>query len=252
MRHVRFAYQFLLATLLIGSVTTAYTAQDQDQEYDQSVQAVVKAKQSATLSSQLDGKVEKIHVQEGDSFKKGDVLVAFDCRVHQAELQKAKAQIAAKKSEYYANQRLAKLNAVSNVELANSKSEFEQAQADLDIKSHTVSLCEIIAPFQGNVAKLNVHEHENVQHGQALLEILDNTELNVEAIVPSSWLTWIRAGKTYHLYIEETGREYPVTINKVLPQVDAVSQSVRIIGRIDGNYHELIAGMSGLAKFNHQ
>ncbi|CAK0764628.1 hypothetical protein WCLP8_3730004 [uncultured Gammaproteobacteria bacterium] len=49
-------------------------------------------------------------------------------------------------------------------------------------------------------------EHQYVQAGQPLLEILDDSVLEVEFIAPSSWLAWLKAGASFKVTVEETGK----------------------------------------------
>lgn len=215
-------------------------------------QVVLKAKAQAELSSQLSGKIADVPLAEGDSFKKNQPLVVFDCTVQQAQLEQAKVTRRAKKSLYDAQQRMHKAKAVSDVELADSQAELAKAQAELTIKQHTVDLCQIKAPFAGRLVKRHVYPHETVRQGQVLVEVLDNQNLDIELIVPSSWLAWLQAGEPFTLFVEETGDSYRAHVTRVLPQVDAVSQSVRLLGKLDQQNEKLISGMSGRATFHQR
>jgi multidrug efflux pump subunit AcrA (membrane-fusion protein) len=84
-----------------------------------------------------------------------------------------------------------------------------------------------------------------VQPGQALLEILDDSILELEFIVPSKWLAWLKTGQGFQVAIDETGKTYPAKVQRIGARVDPVSQSVKISAIVDGKFGELMAGMSG-------
>ena len=105
--------------------------------------------------------------------------------------------------------------------------------------------CAIAAPFAGRVAEQKVREQQFVQPGQALLEIIDDSVLEVEFIMPSRWLAHVRAGSAVQIAVDETARSYPAKVVRVGARVDPVSQSVKVVAAIDGRPKELIAGMSG-------
>jgi multidrug efflux pump subunit AcrA (membrane-fusion protein) len=90
-----------------------------------------------------------------------------------------------------------------------------------------------------------VREQQYVQPGQALLEILDDSELDLEFIVPSRWLTWVKPGYGFRVAIDETGKTYPAKVRSTGARVDPGSQSVKLIAAIDGKFNELVSGMSG-------
>jgi len=45
--------------------------------------------------------------------------------------------------------------------------------------------------------------------------------------------------------IDETRKTYPARFVRIGARVDAVSQSIKVVAAIDGQYPELMAGMSG-------
>ena len=215
----------------------------------QPVHGVLTANTQAVFSSQLTGYVLKLPVEEGQSFKKGDDLVVFDCTIHEAELKKSQAKLKATQAAFRANTRLAKMKAVSKVELAESEAAYQEAQANRTINAHTVTLCNVKAPFDGKVVKRAIHPFESVRQGDKLIEVLDNTSLRLDLIVPSEWLTWLSEGYPFQLTIKETGKTYQANVKAILPNVDAVSRSIQLVAKVDSKTGELFAGMSGEASF---
>lgn len=212
-------------------------------------QAHLQAYTQAQVSSQLDGKIIKTPFRDGQSFKQNDVLIQFECTNFEADLKKAKALVEARRIAYDANLRLKSLGGVGQVELEKTKAELAEAEGDMAIREQAVSYCQIKAPYNGMVVKITVYPFENVRKGDQILEILDNSNLQVEAIVPSDWLVWLNKGVKFDLSINETGKSYPGNVIAIMPKVDSISQSVRILGKIDGQFNELISGMSGKATF---
>lgn len=216
----------------------------------QSIRAQLLPRRYTTLAAEIGAKINRLPVPEGGRFREGDVIVAFDCSIQSAQMQKAEAAYSAAARTWEANVRLAELNAVGKLELDVSKAEMEKNKAELDSSTAYVSKCNITAPFSGRIAEQKAREQQFVQPGQALLEIIDDSALELEFIVPSRWLSWLRTGQAFRVRIDETGRTYPAKVQRVGARVDAVSQSVKISAVIDGHFPELIAGMSGRASFS--
>jgi multidrug efflux pump subunit AcrA (membrane-fusion protein) len=103
----------------------------------------------------------------------------------------------------------------------------------------------VIAPFNGRVAEQRVREQQFVQAGQPLLDILDDSVLELEFLVPSVWLRWLKPGQAFNVQIDETRKTYPMRLNRIGARVDPVSQSVRVAASVNGKFSELMAGMSG-------
>ncbi|OJW49179.1 MAG: efflux transporter periplasmic adaptor subunit [Candidatus Accumulibacter sp. 66-26] len=211
----------------------------------QEIRAQLSPRRYTTLGAELGAKISRIGVKEGERFKAGQVLVSFDCSLQAAQLQRAKATLSAADRTHGANSRLAELNSVGRVELDTSAAEVAKARADVNLMNATLAKCNLTAPFAGRVAEQKVREQQFVQPGQALLDILDDSALELEFIIPSKWLAWLKAGTGFKVRIDETAREYPARITRIGARVDPVSQSVKVAAVIDGSFPELIAGMSG-------
>jgi len=211
----------------------------------QDIRAQLLPQRYTTLAAEIGARINRLVVVEGAAFKKGQQLVGFDCSVQQALLRRAKAEQSAAQETHVANQRLAELNSVGQLELALSAAAVTRAGAEVGVQGAVLSKCSIAAPFAGRVAVQHVREQQFVQPGEALLDVIDDSSLQLEFLVPSAWLTGLRSGDAFEVAIDETGRRYPAHIIRFGARVDPVSQSLKVVAVIDGEHPELIAGMSG-------
>lgn len=198
-----------------------------------------------TLAAEIGAKVTRLPVPEGGSFARGKTLIVFDCSLQQAQVNKAKAVLAAADKIWRTNKRLSELDSIGKQELDTSEAELSKARAELAANQAVLGKCSIAAPFAGRIAEQKVREQQYAQPGQALLEIIDDSALELEFIIPSKWLAWLRSGSKFAVHIDETGRDYPARVQRIGARVDPVSQSVKINAVIDGRFKELVAGMSG-------
>lgn len=198
-----------------------------------------------TLSAELGAKLARIAVREGEAFKQGQALVVFDCALQKAQLDRALAQQASADNTLDGNRQLAQHHAIGQVELRNSEAELAKARADVAYLQTTLDKCSIAAPFDGRVAEQKAREQQFVQPGQAVLDILDDSALELEFIVPSRWLTWLKPGHRFNAAIDETRKTYPVRLLRIAAKADPVSQTVKCVAVVDGRYPDLLAGMSG-------
>ena len=143
------------------------------------------------------------------------------------------------------NQRLAELRSVGQLELDLSRAAVSKAKAEVGVNHAVLAKCSVAAPFAGRVAEQKVREQQFVQPGQALLDIIDDSTLELEFLVPSSWLIWLRVGSGFQVQIDETRKSYPAKFTRIGARVDPVSQSIKVGAVIDGKFPDLMAGMSG-------
>lgn len=211
----------------------------------QDIRAQLSPRRYTTLAAEIGAKVSRLPVAEGGAFKQGQTLIVFDCSMQAAQLNKAKAALSGADKTYSANKRLSELGSVGKLELDVSEAEVAKNRAEVSSMGALLSKCSVSAPFAGRVAEQKIREQQYAQPGQALLEILDDSVLELEFIAPSRWLAWLKIGYSFQVQIDETNKSYPAKVLRIGAKVDPVSQSVKLAAAIDGKFPELIAGMSG-------
>jgi membrane fusion protein, multidrug efflux system len=200
---------------------------------------------SATLSSEMAGRIEGVAARLGDRFKKGDALVTFDCAVPRAQLARIQAVVTQAARSFEINRRAVEQKSTGQLELDLAAAEVLKAKADLAIAEAAVAKCAILAPFAGVTVAQKAREFEYATPGQPLLEVLDDHALEVELTVPSRSLAALRQGATFQLRIDDTGKTYSGKVSRLGARVDPATQSIRAIGEISGDTTDLMAGMSG-------
>jgi len=220
--------------------TTAPSALDRRE-----IRAQLAPRRYTTLAAEIGAKVSRLPLPEGAAFRHGQILIQFDCTLQQAQLDKANAALGGAEKIRDANRRLMELHSVGKVELETSEAEVMKARAEVAAYAAVIGKCAVVAPFAGRIAEQKVREQQYVQPGQALLEILDDSALELEFIAPSKWLVWLKPGAVFQVSIDETAKTYPAKVLRIGARVDPVSQSVKLTAVIDGRFKELIAGMSG-------
>jgi membrane fusion protein (multidrug efflux system) len=214
------------------------------------VRGLIKPVEKAIISSEIVGKIDSIPFKSGDAFKKGDTLVSFDCSFYRADLASAEAAYQSKQNIYENNKQLLALNAMSDIDVSISKAEMEMARAERTMRAIRVNQCKIKAPYSGRIIEVAINEHETVPADKEILSILNDSELEIELIVPSNWLNWLSVGETFSFLIDETGKTLDAKVSKTGAVVDPVSQTIKLIGKFeDEQLDGVLSGMSGTAQF---
>ncbi|MFV8783975.1 efflux RND transporter periplasmic adaptor subunit [Microbulbifer sp. SA54] len=241
---------FCLAVILASASSGAAPADD-------TAPAKLNALSRVQLSSELAARLTQVKVRAGDHFSRGDLLARYDCTELKAELEGAESQRALARRQLDANISLKQLGGnVSELEMVQSEAQLTEATANAKVLKHRNSYCELRAPFDGFVVSRSIEPHQRVDVGAPLLELVDNRTLEVEAIIPSGWLAKLSIGDRFEVTINETGRRYAAILQRIVPVVDPVTRTVRVIGHIEAAPTEitsaalLISGMSGEARFS--
>lgn len=248
-----------LGLLSLSSLVHAQTSSESDPLLDKpaaSAQApassaargVLRAQDQAVLASELAGRIVELPVREGESFNKGEVLARFDCSAYQAQLTAAQAATRGANEELAHNRQLASLNSVGRFEVARAEARLAEAQAQASVYQVQVKRCSVVAPYDGQVVERKVQRYESVAAGAPLLEIVDNRTLEIHLLVPSRWMSKLKAGQTFSFVPDETATPLTATVKRLGARIDEGSQTLLLVASLpksDG----LLAGMSGTASF---
>jgi len=231
-----------------AALTLALLASDAQAE-ESTARGVVRALTEATIAVDYSARVSKMPKLAGESFVKGDVLIAFDCRRYAAEVASSRAQARARELVMANNRKLLAKGAIGGNDVKISEAQFEEARATLTALQARTGSCDFKAPFDGRIVERLVQEQETPAPNQPLIRIVDMTRLEVEAIIPSKWLAFVRPGDTFTFAIDETGENVSAEVVRMGATVDAVSQTIKAYGTLTDPGFSVLPGMSGTATF---
>ena len=211
--------------------------------------ALVVASQEAVLSSELAARINNISVKEMERFKKGDLLIQFDCSLFEAQKDVVKANENSALIKLKSDEQMLQMRSIGKYELELSISEYEKAKSELRIAELNVERCEIRAPFDGAVEEVVVNAFESIQPQVELMKIIKTDVLELEMVVSSEWVSWLTIDHPITVYIDEIQEEFNASISGIGANVDAVSQTIQLKGTITNASSALLPGMSGRVVF---
>ncbi len=211
--------------------------------------ALVVASQEAILSSELAARIENIAVKEMQRFKEGDLLIQFDCSLYEAQKDVVSANANSALIKLKSDEQMLQMRSIGKYELELSISEYEKAKSELRIAELNVERCQIKAPFDGAVEEVVVNTFETIQPQVELMKIIQTDILELEMVVSSEWISWLKIGHPIKVYIDEIQKEFNATISGIGANVDAVSQTIQLKGTITDTSPALLPGMSGRVVF---
>lgn len=121
----------------------------------------------AEVRPQVNGVVEERLFEEGAQVKKGQQLYQIDDAVHQAEYNRAKANLVTTERLAKRYQRLQKTSAISQQQYDDAMSAWKQAQAQAELARINLVYTKVLSPISGRVGRSTVSEGALVTSGQA-------------------------------------------------------------------------------------
>ncbi len=189
-------------------------------------------RRESSLSPEVDGLVSEILVDEGDTVKKGDVLIKLDRVIAGLDAQQAAAALAEGKERWRETVRQrdesAKLVAKRHVAETAYKALIADAQMNkaalqrlaaeyqrtLKISDRFV----IRAPFNGVIGTISAEIGEWVETGDAMLELFDIDTLRIRVPVPQRYFSVIHVGMPVKLNFDALpGQTFTLSVSKKIP-----------------------------------
>lgn len=202
-----------------------------------------------TLVAQAAGRIETLNAGIGQAVAKGKVLVGFECGEAQARLRMAEAELVAANDALAGKTGLRRLEAAGDLEVSTAQANVDRARGAVSLARAQAAYCTVVAPFAGRVARVHVRQYQGVAAGTPLVDLVGDGPLKLRLNVPSTYLRQLRVGTVFDVAVNETGKTYAAKVSAINARVDAVAQTVELEGRIEGRPPELLAGMSGVARF---
>ncbi len=164
------------------------------------ISGVVEASNRADLSFQLSGNVATVDVVLGARVTQGQTLATLDSKPYElianaarAENTKAKAIFADKKNDYEAKAKLYEDRYVSKSVVDAAYADYQAAEQNIESSKAQLELAErdlkntvLVAPFNGEIAKVNIDPSVNVAAGMPVMQILGEGGLEVALALPES------------------------------------------------------------------
>lgn len=229
---------FLLALALIGTgvwwLTRPLLVDVMKPTRGEAVEAIYASGQiepgvQLPIASRTAGYVAAVLVREGDTVKRGQVLI----RLQDDDLASGEAELAARadlaRRQWQRAQDLFKQGFVSQAERDRARSEHDATQAALARSQSQRRFLQLLAPADGLILKRDVELGQFVNAGQALLHLSCCAPLRVSAEVDEEDISRVQIGQAVLLRADALGDTViAAEVSEITPKGDPVSRSYRV------------------------
>ncbi len=213
--------------------------------------ARIDATHRAQLSFQVGGAVDQLLVRMGHEVKRGDVLATLDPNDLQLALDSAQAQYALAKTKWQRAERLHSKKLISTDEYDQQETQYKAALASLEQAKTDLNYTKIQAPFDGVVSYTYVKPFQVVGEKQEILNIIDNTSLDVSFTLPVTYvesvsLSSLQNAEMWVTMDSEPDKRIPGTFKEISTQPNADTNSYEAVVTIRRpSDRNLLTGMTG-------
>lgn len=180
------------------------------------------------VGTPLDGVLQSVGADRGDTVAPGQVLARLAAGVEQAQidLQAAKAEFGARKRAR--NEELQRKQLISQQELDELTTEQRLAELELRERQEALKLRAVVSPISGVVVD-RYRNRGDLVHQEKIFRIAQLNPLHIETVVPAGRFGRIAIGQTYNVALQlGGGPPQPAKVANVDRVIDAASGTFRV------------------------
>ena len=216
----------------------------------------------ADLRAEVAAMVIKVHKENGEPVRKGDLLVSLDGSVLRDNLNSAEESLrAAAQSLDGAErqfQRIKSLQAQGMVSMQgleesenkrnSAQSEFVASKARVAAAKQQLDRTEVRAPFQGVVSARKASAGDTAQIGKELIQVIDPSSMRFEGQVSADQMSILKVGQrvTFRINgVAQTGDQLGSSgrIKRIDGAANPITRQVSVIVEISGKDRPPVAGL---------
>ena len=212
------------------------------------VSGALRAVDSAMIKARVAGELQGLTLREGDSVRAGQVVARIDPTESQARLRQAQQQADAAKAQVDINQRqldnnkaLVDQGFISQTALQNAMASLNGAKAThmaavaaLDVARKALDDATLRSPISGQIAQRLAQPGERMALDARIVEVVNLTQLELEAALPAADAGLVRQGMKAQLKIEGQDEAVTAQVLRINPAAQAASRSVLVYLSVPG------------------
>lgn len=211
------------------------------------ISGALKAVNTAIVKARVAGELQGLSVREGDLVKAGQIIARIDSTEYQARVQQARQQAEAARAQVdiarrsFDNSRslveqgfISKTALDSSVAtLAAAEATYRAAQAGAEVAAKSLDDTVLRAPITGLVSQRLAQPGERVAIDVRIVEIVDLSQLELEASLSAGESLEVRLGQSALLQIEGTARPVAAKVVRINPSAVAGSRAILVYLAVD-------------------
>jgi RND family efflux transporter MFP subunit len=202
----------------------------------------LKADEEVTVSSEVDGIVKSIKVEEGYPVGRGILLAeinqidyVLDERRADAALKQAQASLANAKAEYQRKESLFKEELVTkqqfddiSTRVALAEADLSRAKATLDTSRERLSRTKIYSPLSGMVKEKKVSSGDYVRNGSPLFQLIKIDQLKLTFTVSEKDIAGLKTGQEVVFTVDSfTDKKFKGRVSLIYPNVEERTRTLQ-------------------------
>lgn len=202
----------------------------------------LRGSESVSLRSEMVGRVEAIHFQEGRQVQKGELLVKINDDEIQAELASVEAELELAKLSFNRQKGLYDKGLVSTEIYDDAANRLKVLEAKKMLLVARLEKSEIKAPFDGHIGLRYISPGELIDPNVEIARLEKMHPLRVDFSIPETVLSRVEEGMSFEVTVVGVEEKFRGQIVAFNPGLDPVTRMITVRGEIPNEAGRLRPG----------
>ena len=222
----------------------------------------LQAERRADLRAEVSAMVLKVHKENGEPVRKGDLLVTLDSAVLRDNLSSAEESLrAATQSLDGAERQFQRMKSLQSQGMVSTQgleesemkrnaaqSEFVASKARVAAAKQQLERTEVRAPFQGVVSARKASAGDTAQMGKELIQVIDPSSMRFEGQVSADQMNVVKVGQRVNFRINGMSQsEKQLSSSGIVKRIDGaanpITRQVSVIVELSGKDRPPVVGL---------
>lgn len=200
------------------------------QNFDHYIQTQghIESDNNVLVSAEMMGVVTRVHVTEGQSVSRGQVLAEIDNSIISRNIESMEAQLELATSVFERQKNLWDQKIGTEVQFLQAKTNKESLEKQLASLREQKDKTRIKSPISGTVDAITVKVGENIAPGMPAVRVVNTSDLKIQAPVSEAYVTDINKGDKVIINISELNKDVEARVTFVGRTIDRLSRTFNV------------------------
>jgi len=207
-----------------------------------SLSGSIEANEQVQITSEVSGIAQNIYFKEGQTVKKGEVLL----KINDIELRAQAGATRTRQNLASENERRARLllqkEAISQEEYDIASADFKTAQAQTQLLNAQIAKTSIRAPFSGTIGLRNISPGTYVTPQTLVTTLVNSSDVKITFSVPEKYASQMKVNSKITFTVAGDSVKHAATIYALEPAVEASTRTLRMRALAPNTNGKLLPG----------
>jgi RND family efflux transporter MFP subunit len=237
--------------LVSKPLVTVYKVEKKNFKHFFNAQGSVTSKEMAYLRPEINGTIKTLFVKEGDYVQKGQKILSISTDLIDAQISELNSQLSFAKYLFDKQKTLFEDEISSEIQLKEAENNLHRIQKAKKTLLTQLEKSNIVAPFSGYIENIMIQIGESVSPMNPTCQLINTSELYVEADVSENLLSEISVGNPVDVYFPSLNIEIKaLKLDRIGRVVNNVNRTVKIESKLPLS-NGLIPNLMAELSINH-